>query len=137
MDLCWIVHTCDGSGCREAKHVTFHSMTGFSTYEGQPPEQAEGIACSCTIANHHLRGYGTVRWEGAIHPALGAPCCAVVEDTEGKAASVDGRAYMAKAKKLSQQVRELERKLAEKRSGSSMSARGSASCAGDANDVSC
>ena len=108
-ELAWIVHTCDGSGCREAKHVTFNSIcgrrvacasklhalrctsitvlfsssasacsdccdpsaciplrprSGFSTFEGAPPEQAEGRACSCAIANHHLRGFGKPRWEG-------------------------------------------------------------------------
>jgi hypothetical protein len=62
-DLPWIVHTCDGSGCREARHVAFHSVAGFSSFEGAPPEQAEGRACSCQIANHHLRGIGKVRWE--------------------------------------------------------------------------
>lgn len=63
-DLPWIVHTCDGSGCREARHVHFSSVTGFETYEGAPPEQAAGNACSCAISNHHLRGYGRVRWDG-------------------------------------------------------------------------
>ena len=62
--LPWIVHTCDGSGCREARHVSIASITGFSTYEGAPPEQAEGKACKCQIANHHLRGQGKVRWDG-------------------------------------------------------------------------
>jgi hypothetical protein len=111
-DLSWIVHRCDGGGCREAKHVSFHSMTGFSTFEGQPPEQAEGLACGCTIANHHLRGYGVVRWEGEVHKELGGPCCAVVEDS-GTAASIDQRHYMQKAKKLQAQVKDLERALQE------------------------
>lgn len=62
-DLSWIIHTCDGSGCREARHVSFNSICGFSTFEGAPPEQAEGTACSCQIANHHLRGFGRVRWD--------------------------------------------------------------------------
>ena len=114
-DLAWIVHTCDGSGCREAKHVSFHSMTGFSTYEGVPPEVAEGLACSCTIANHHLRGYGAVRWEGEFHAGVGGPSCAVVEDTEGEVAAVDGRAYMQKAKKLQAQVKALEKALEQAR----------------------
>ena len=61
--LPWIIHTCDGSGCREARHVVFNSICGFSTYEGAPPEQLRGTACSCPIANHHLRGVGRVRWE--------------------------------------------------------------------------
>lgn len=111
-DLPWIVHTCDGSGCREARHVSFHSMTGFSTFEGQPPEQIQGVACKCQIANHHLRGYGTVRWEGEVHSALGGPCCAIVEDS-GSAASIDQRHYMQKAKRLQAQVKELERALHE------------------------
>ena len=93
-DLPWIVHTCNGSGCREAKHVSFMSVTGFSTYEGAPPEVADGVACGCTIANHHLRGHGTVRWEGE---------CAIVED-DAEVSSIDGRAYMAKAKKLTGDV---------------------------------
>jgi len=50
--LPWIVHTCDGSGCFEARHVCINSVTGFSTFEGAPPEQAEGRACRCHIANH-------------------------------------------------------------------------------------
>jgi hypothetical protein len=55
--LPWIVHSCDGSGCHEARHVSFHSITGFATHEGTPPEVAEGTSCGCqTIANHHLRG---------------------------------------------------------------------------------
>ena len=89
-DLPWIVHTCNGSGCREAKHVSFHSVTGFSTYEGVPPEVEEGVACGCQVANHHLRGHGTVRWEGDH---------AIVED-DAALSSIDGRAYMARAKKL-------------------------------------
>ena len=62
-DLPWIVHSAC-HGCREARHVNIHSIAGFSTFEGQPPEQIDGKACSCPIANHHLRGYGSVRWEG-------------------------------------------------------------------------
>ena len=100
-DLPWIVHTCDGSGCREAKHVSFHAVTGFSTFEGAPPEVAEGLACSCQIANHHLRGYGKVRWEGDHH--------AIIEDeTDGAGTSIDARAYMAKAKSLTARVKALQ-----------------------------
>jgi hypothetical protein len=63
-DLAWIVHTCDGSGCYEATHVNFESVTGMSTFEGSPPEQK----CECNIANHHLRGYGRLQWEcGVVH----------------------------------------------------------------------
>ena len=65
-DLAWIVHTCDGSGCREARHVQFHSISGFSTFEGTPPEQTAGRACDCAIANHHLRGFGKPRWQGDV-----------------------------------------------------------------------
>ena len=65
-DLAWIVHTCDGSGCREARHVQFHSISGFSTFEGTPPEQTAGKACECAIANHHLRGFGKPRWQGDV-----------------------------------------------------------------------
>ena len=49
---------------RRARHVSFNSIVGFSTFEGQPPEQIAGQACKCPIANHHLRGYGVSRWEG-------------------------------------------------------------------------
>ena len=46
-DLAWIVLTCNGSGCREARHVNFMSVTGFSTYEGQPPEVSPALVpCS-------------------------------------------------------------------------------------------
>ena len=90
-DLSWIVHTCNGSGCREARHVSFHSITGFSTFEGTPPEVASGLACGCQIANHHLRGHGTVRWEDDH---------AIVED-EAEVASIDARAYMTQARRLS------------------------------------
>lgn len=66
-ELPWIIHTCDGSGCREARHVAFDGVTGFSTFEGPPPEQLAGSgvrACSCQIANHHLRvEAGRVRWD--------------------------------------------------------------------------
>ena len=90
--LSWIVHTCDGSGCHAAKHVSFFSISGFSTYEGAPPERESGLACGCTIANHHLRGYGRVRWEGEH---------AIVEDAEAdqRVAMVNARAYLAKANK--------------------------------------
>ena len=71
-------------------------MTGFSTFESAPPEVAEGLACSCHIANHHLRGYGKVRWEGDH---------AIIEDVAGHAANVDGRVYMKQAKQLSAQLR--------------------------------
>ena len=86
-DLPWIVHTCDGSGCIEARHVSFHSVSAFSTFEGTPPEQLEGKACRCHIANHHLRGRGRVRWDG--------PDDAVIEnDATGKSgAMINGQAY--------------------------------------------
>ena len=99
-DLPWIVHTCDGSGCREAKHVSFHAVTGFTTYESAPPEVAEGLACSCQIANHHLRGYGRVRWEGDH---------AIIEDeSDGAGTNIDARAYMAKSKSLQARVKALQ-----------------------------
>ena len=106
-DLAWIVHTCNGSGCREARHVNFMSVTGFSTYEGQPPEVAEGLACGCQIANHHLRGYGTVRFEGDV---------AIIED-ESEVSSIDAHAYLAKAKaeaKANAQCREQIKALKER-----------------------
>ena len=73
----WIVHsTCsghDGSGkqaqCHEAHHVHFRSVTNFETFEGV----ATGQACSCSVAQHHLRGIGCLRWDGLI---------AVIESTE-------------------------------------------------------
>ena len=79
-DLPWIVHSAV-NGCCEAKHVNIHSIAGFSTYEGQPPEQIEGKVCSCPIANHHLRGYGAVRWEGQT---------AIIEHHGGGTASSGG-----------------------------------------------
>jgi hypothetical protein len=96
-DLSWIVHTC-GSGCREARHVTFNSICGFSTAEGAPPEQVEGRACSCAIANHHLRGFGRVRWEGQD---------AIVEHHSGGGGGgvmVNVRAYRDDAKKNNVQL---------------------------------
>lgn len=94
-EMPWIVHTCTGgpNACREARRVSFHSLTGFTTYETAPPEVAEGLACSCHIANHHLRGYGTVRWEGDH---------AIVDDVAsgGGAGNIDGRAYLAQARQL-------------------------------------
>lgn len=59
--LPWIVHTSDGSACLEASHVLFKTLVGFETFEGCPPDQT----CKCTVSNHHLRGHGRVRWEGA------------------------------------------------------------------------
>ena len=104
-DLPWMVHCCDGSGCKEAKHVSFHSITGFATCEGAPPEVAEGTSCGCTtIANHHLRGFGCVRWEEGHH--------AIVEDEGSVLADADGRTYLNKAKKLQQRVDVLEKRLA-------------------------
>jgi hypothetical protein len=61
-NLPWIVHTSDGSGCHEADHVLFKTLIGFETFEGCPPDQG---SCKCTVSNHHLRGHGRVRWEGA------------------------------------------------------------------------
>ena len=51
--------------------MTFINAHQFSTFEGAPPEQQ----CDCAIANHHLRGVGTVRWEGDH---------AIVEDSEAE-----------------------------------------------------
>ena len=104
-DLPWIVHTTDGSGCHEARHVSFHSISGFSTFEGLPPEVAEGGGCSCgaNIANHHLRGFGRLRWE--------AQCHAIVEDEDSVLAMADGRTYLAKSKRLEKEVRELQQRL--------------------------
>lgn len=62
-----------------------------------PPEQSSGLACSCTIANHHLRGYGRVRWEGEH---------AIVEDDESdeRVRMVNARAHLARANKLSAEL---------------------------------
>ena len=91
-DLPWIIHKCDGSGCHEARHVSILSVSGFSTFEGAPPEQAEGKACRCQIANHHLRGYGKLRWEGSHH--------AIVEnDSAGDNAMINGLAYREQARR--------------------------------------
>ena len=95
-DLAWIVHTCDGSGCREASHVEFNSICGFMTAEGAPPERAAGIACGCQIANHHLRGFGKVRWE--------KDHVAVIEHHYGGTAAVNARAYADETRKLSEQL---------------------------------
>ena len=93
-DLPWIVHSSDGSGCKEARHVTFHSLSGFETFEGSPPEQAEGKACSCQIANHHLRGFGYVRWEGNDAIIEAAQSC-----KSDDAGLVNGHAYRELARR--------------------------------------
>ena len=99
-DLPWIVHSSDGSGCREAKHVCIASIEGFETFEGQPPEQVAGRACSCPIANHHLRGFGVVRWEGkqAIIEHGGA------SRKGGSGPSVNVRAYRDEARRQGAQL---------------------------------
>jgi len=95
-DLPWIVHSSDGSGCREAKHVSIHAVSGFETYEGQPPEQVEGLTCSCAIANHHLRGFGRVRWQGQS---------AIIEHSGGGGGSaVNVRAYRDDAQRQASQL---------------------------------
>lgn len=64
----WIVHSTSTSSpacaacCREATHVHFRGVQGFETYEGAALEQT----CACTIAQHHLRGTGCLRWEGDV-----------------------------------------------------------------------
>ena len=105
-DLSWIVHTC-GYGCYECRRVSFHSVSGFTTYETAPPEVAEGLACGCQIANHHLRGYGKVRIEPNEH--------VIIEDVGGCAANVDGRVYMKQAKQLSAQLKAAQGELREMR----------------------
>ena len=115
-DLSWIVHTCDGSGCHEARHVQFNSICGFSTYEGQPPEQAQGLACSCTIANHHLRGYGRVRWEGTL---------AIIEHHGGGSggAMVNVRAFKEESRKQAAQLARTREELKRVREASTSAAR--------------
>ena len=116
-DLPWIVHTCDGSGCREAKHVTFHSICGFSTFEGSPPEQADGTACDCAIANHHLRGFGRVRWErGDLafiehHAKPPLVCEPAVEDGDGDG-SAEGDVVVVEGEESQQEDGEEKEKSA-------------------------
>ena len=66
------------------------------TAEGAPPERAAGIACGCQIANHHLRGFGKVRWE--------KDHVAVIEHHYGGTAAVNARAYADETRKLSEQL---------------------------------
>ena len=109
-DIPWMVHTCDGDGCREARHVAIHSVSGFETCEGQPPEVAEGRACNCQISNHHLRGYGKVRWENGD---------AIVENDDAAASDALGvvhRQYREQSRQLREQLgasREEMRRLRE------------------------
>jgi hypothetical protein len=125
-DLPWIVHTCDGSACREARHVAFHSLSGFSTFEGQPPEQLAGAACACAISNHHLRGFGRVRWEKgdlAIIEHHGGSASGSASGSGGKgkgggsdAPMLNVRAVQAEARRSAQQLaraREEVKKLRE------------------------
>ena len=95
--LPWIVHVCDGSGCYEARHVSIASISGFETYEGPPPEQLEGRACRCQIANHHLRGFGRVRWDGedAIVESAAIPTMTAADAKPQ--AMVNGHAYKEQA----------------------------------------
>ena len=105
-----MVHTCDGDGCREARHVAIHSVSGFETCEGQPPEVGEGRACNCQISNHHLRGYGKVRWENGD---------AIVENDDAAASDALGvvhRQYREQSRQLREQLgasREEMRRLRE------------------------
>jgi hypothetical protein len=78
--------------------VSFNSIVGFSTFEGQPPEQVAGQTCKCPIANHHLRGYGLARWEGQD---------AFIEHHDsgsGGMAMVNMRAYREEARKQAGQL---------------------------------
>ena len=94
--LPWIVHKCDGSGCCEAKHVSIASISGFETYEGSPPEQLEGKACRCQIANHHLRGFGRVRWDGENAIVESATIATTLADAKPQA-MINGHAYKEQA----------------------------------------
>ena len=98
-DLPWIVHTTDGSGCHVCQHVSFNTLSGFQTYEGAPPEQAEGNACSCQISNHHLRGNGIVRWEGKVAIIEAHP-----DDNDEETQMINGAAYRDEAKKKTDQL---------------------------------
>ena len=95
-DLCWIVHTCNGTGCREVKHVTFHTVDSFSTFEGPPPDQS----CGCNVANHHLRGRGAVIYNEVAQEA-------VIESTDPDA-QINAGAYKADAKKLAAELARLK-----------------------------
>ena len=106
--LPWIVHTCNKSGCHEAKHVQFRTLSGFETCEGAPAEQT----CACTVSNHHLRGYGKVRWEGEV---------AIIEcdgEDDGEAL-INGAAYRDDAKKSGEALEKAKdqiKRLKERRS---------------------
>ena len=59
----WIVHTTGAPViCREALHVHFRGVRNFETHEGV----ATGARCQCMIAQHHLRGFGCLRWEDGV-----------------------------------------------------------------------
>jgi hypothetical protein len=102
------VHTCNKSGCHEAKHVQFRTLSGFETCEGAPAEQN----CTCTVSNHHLRGYGKVRWEGEV---------AIIEcdgEDDGEAL-INGAAYRDDAKKSGEALEKAKdqiKRLKERRS---------------------
>ena len=72
-DCTWIVHGHDS--CRVVKHVDFRSLSSFSTFEGSPPDQK----CSCTVAAHHLRGFGKVVW-GSNDVATIVECSDVTQE---------------------------------------------------------
>ena len=116
--LPWIVHTTDGSGCHEAKHVSFNTLSGFQTYEGQPPEQAEGKACSCQISNHHLRGSGRVRWEDTL-----AIIEANVDDEdEAEAQMINGAAYREEARRKGELLASAKEEIKKLREGKATAA---------------
>ena len=72
-DCTWIVH--GHNSCRVVKHVDFRSLSAFSTFEGSPPDQT----CSCTVAAHHLRGFGKVLW-GSDNVATIVECSSVTQE---------------------------------------------------------
>ena len=77
-------------------------MKGSWVCRHQSPKHG-GCSCGANIANHHLRGFGRLRWE--------AQCHAIVEDEDSVLAMADGRTYLAKSKRLEKEVRELQQRL--------------------------
>jgi PHD/YefM family antitoxin component YafN of YafNO toxin-antitoxin module len=112
-DLCWIVHTCDGSGCREVKHVSFLSLDSFSTFEGPPPDQK----CACCVAKHHLRGRGHVIWKEQTQEA----CI----ESSAEDAQINGAAYKADAKRLTLELAKVKASLRHLRASQHVSQLGS------------
>ena len=107
--LAWIVHTCNGTGCREATHVTMKSIDGFSTFEGAPPDQT----CKCCVAKHHLRGRGVVTWKNEE---------AIIEGDIRAETMINASAYRDDAKRLKTELSKARRTIRHLREQSHLSA---------------